>query len=146
MFNRLIVLLPLQLALAAGRAVLQILQNLIPAANSEHADTTAAKLHKSLNELHSLKAVGDVRGIGLLMGIEFVTDKSTKQPFAPQENFAGRVGQAAAKRGLLVYPMQGCVDGTSGDHLLIAPPAVITSDQIEWSTSQLSEAIQEATN
>jgi adenosylmethionine-8-amino-7-oxononanoate aminotransferase len=136
------------ISLAAGQVVLQVLhkQNLVQAANSEHADTTASKLHHSLNELRNLKAVGDVRGIGLLMGIEFVADKSTKQPFAPQKNFAGLVGQAAAKRGLLVYPMQGCVDGTSGDHLLIAPPAVITPEQIDWSTNQLNEAIQEAAN
>ena len=134
--------------MAAGQAVLQILrsQNLVQAASSEQANTTASKLHKSLNKLRDLKTVGDVRGIGLLMAVEFVADKSTKQPFPPQQNLAGRVGQAAVKRGLLVYPMQGCVDGTSGDHLLIAPPAVITPDQIDWSTNQLAEAIQEAAN
>ena len=87
--------------------------------------------------------VGEARGIGLLMGIEFVQDKSTKQPFDPKQNFAGRVGQAAAKRGLLVYPMQGCIDGTSGDHLLIAPPAIITPDQVDWATAQLAQAIEE---
>ena len=65
---------------------------------------------------------------------------------APQEvNFAGRVGQAAASRGLLVYPMQGSVDGYSGDHLLIAPPAVITAEQITWAGQQLRAAIEEAT-
>jgi adenosylmethionine-8-amino-7-oxononanoate aminotransferase len=47
------------------------------------------------------------------------------------------------KRGLLVYPMQGSVDGTSGDHLLLAPPAVITGEQIEWSIAQLSASICE---
>jgi adenosylmethionine-8-amino-7-oxononanoate aminotransferase len=54
------------------------------------------------------------------------------------------VAQAAVKRGLLVYPMQGCVDGVTGDHVLIAPPAVITTDQIDWAVSQLREAIDEA--
>jgi len=134
------------LALAAGQAVLPMVKNLTPSANSEQLDTIAAKLHKSLNELRSLKTVGDIRGIGLLMGIELVQDKSSKQPFDPKQNFAGRVGQAAAQRGLLVYPMQGCVDGTQGDHLLIAPPAVITRDQIDWATTQLGEAIVETTD
>lgn len=136
------------ISLAAGQAVLQVLceQNLVQTADSECTNTAASKLHRSLNELRNLQTVGDVRGIGLLMGIEFVADKSTKQPFAPQKNFAGRIGQAAAKRGLLVYPMQGCVDGTSGDHLLIAPPAVITPEQITWSANQLREAIQEQSN
>jgi adenosylmethionine-8-amino-7-oxononanoate aminotransferase len=50
------------------------------------------------------------------------------------------------ERGLLVYPMQGCVDGVSGDHLLIAPPAVITAEQINWAAKQLHEAIEEASN
>lgn len=76
--------------------------------------------------------------------MEFVADKATKQPFAAQLNFAGQVAQAAVKRGLLVYPMQGCVDGVSGDHLLIAPPAVITAEQIDWAVKQLREAIEES--
>jgi adenosylmethionine-8-amino-7-oxononanoate aminotransferase len=97
-----------------------------------------------LETLRDLNCVGDVRGIGLLWGVEFVSDKQNKKPFAPELNLAGRVGVAAAKRGLLVYPMQGCVDGISGDHLLIAPPAVISDSQIDWSITQLQEAVQEA--
>ena len=46
---------------------------------------------------------------------------------------------AALKRGLLVYPIQGCVDGVAGDHLLIAPPAVITAEQIDWAVGQLQK-------
>jgi adenosylmethionine-8-amino-7-oxononanoate aminotransferase len=53
------------------------------------------------------------------------------------------VTAAALKRGLLVYPIQGCVDGTSGDHLLIAPPAVITEEQIHWAVEQLRDSIEE---
>jgi adenosylmethionine-8-amino-7-oxononanoate aminotransferase len=56
------------------------------------------------------------------------------------------VTNAALQRGLLVYPIQGCVDGVSGDHLLIAPPAVITAEQIDWSVKRLAEAIEEATD
>jgi adenosylmethionine-8-amino-7-oxononanoate aminotransferase len=88
--------------------------------------------------------VGDVRGIGLLLGVEFVSEKRTKTPFAPERNFAGRVGRATAQRGLLVYPMQGCVDGVSGDHLLLAPPAIITDEQVGWAVEQLRAAIREA--
>jgi adenosylmethionine-8-amino-7-oxononanoate aminotransferase len=54
------------------------------------------------------------------------------------------VTAAALKRGLLVYPIQGCVNGVAGDHLLIAPPAVITAEQIDWAVGQLAEAIGEA--
>ena len=88
--------------------------------------------------------MGDVRGIGLLWGVEFVADKLTKTPFFADLNFAGRVGEAAKKRGLLVYPMQGPVNGHSGDHVLLAPPAVITSGQIDWAVSVLREAVEES--
>lgn len=132
--------------LAAGRAVLGRLrsQNLTDAADSSRPNSVAAKLASALSSLSNMDVVGDVRGIGLLWGVEFVADQASKQPFSPDLNFAGKVGQAALGRGLLVYPMQGCVDGTSGDHLLIAPPAIITDGEIEWSVSQLREAIQEA--
>jgi hypothetical protein len=102
-------------------------------------------LKTALSSLRDLDAVGDVRGLGLLCGVEFVADKRTKAPFAPEKNFAGRVGQACFRRGLLVYPMQGCVDGVAGDHLLIAPPAVISAEQIQWAVDQLRAAVQEST-
>jgi adenosylmethionine-8-amino-7-oxononanoate aminotransferase len=134
-------------SLAAGRAVLRIMQarELLRKADSERQGSTAAILKSKLETLREVKAVGDVRGIGLLWSVEFVADKATKQPFAPELNFAGRVAQAAVERGLLVYPMQGCVNGVEGDHLLIAPPAVITAEQIAWAVEKLGEAIEEAT-
>ncbi len=133
-------------SLAAGRAVLGYLRQrkLVQAADSGGKDTVATKLERSLSTLLDLDTVGEVRGIGLLRGVEFVSNKQTKKPFAPELSFAGRVTNAALKRGLLVYPIQGCVDGVSGDHLLIAPPAVITSEQIDWSAQVLKEAIEEA--
>ena len=131
------------ISLAAGRAVLGFLQSrrLVEAADSERRGSVAESLKETLGSLANLDVVGDVRGIGLLWGVEFVADKASKQPFAPELNFAGRVAQAAVQRGLLVYPMQGCVDGNAGDHLLIAPPAIITSEQMEWAVGQLREGI-----
>jgi adenosylmethionine-8-amino-7-oxononanoate aminotransferase len=133
-------------SLAAGRAVLHRLQQqmLVQAADSGRDGTVAARLEHSLSTLLDLKTVGDVRGIGLLRGVEFVSDKRAKTPFAPELNFAGRVTSAALQRGLLIYPVQGCVDGVSGDHVLIAPPAVITAEQIDWAVDQLGQSIEEA--
>jgi adenosylmethionine-8-amino-7-oxononanoate aminotransferase len=135
-------------SVAAGRAVLRRLQQqkLVQAADSGRDGSIAAKLERSLSTLADLQAVGEVRGIGLLRGVEFVSDKQSKKPFAPELNFTGKVGNAALKRGLLVYPLQGCVDGISGDHLLIAPPAVITAEQIDWAVEQLRDSIEEAAN
>jgi adenosylmethionine-8-amino-7-oxononanoate aminotransferase len=133
-------------SLAAGQAVLRYLRklDLVQAADSGREGTTGATLGQALATLRDSRAVGDVRGIGLLWGVEFVSDKQTKKPFPPGLNFAGRVGQSAAERGLLVYPVQGCADGVSGDHLLIAPPAVITREQISWSVDRLRDAIEAA--
>ena len=134
------------ISLAAGRAVLRYLQTrkLVEAADSNRSGTPAAIFKEALQSLGGEKSVGDVRGIGLLWGVEFVADKSTKRPFPPSEGFSARVGAAALKRGLLVYPMQGSVDGTAGDHILLAPPAIVTGEQVSWSVDQLASAIREA--
>jgi adenosylmethionine-8-amino-7-oxononanoate aminotransferase len=134
------------ISLAAGRAVLRHLQEkkLVEAADSDRADSPAAVFKKALSGLREEEAVGDVRGIGLLWGMEFVADRASKSPFPAKQNFSGRVAAGALKRGLLVYPMQGSVDGVSGDHLLLAPPAVITPEQIAWSVDELAASIREA--
>jgi len=132
--------------LAAGRAVLKFMKShdLLKAADCDNKESIAGILKSQLESLNDLEVVGDVRGMGLLRAVEFVADKSTKRPFPPSQNFAAKVGHACSARGLLVYPMQGCVDGTSGDHLLLAPPAVITKEQVAWAVQNLREAILEA--
>jgi adenosylmethionine-8-amino-7-oxononanoate aminotransferase len=137
-------------AVAAGRAALRRIRalNLVRAADSEVADSgtesvTGSALKVALQSLRDLDVVGDVRGLGLLWGVEFVADKKTKAPFASEKNFAGLVAQACLRRGVLVYPMQGCVDGVAGDHLLIAPPAVISGEEIRWAVEQIRAAILE---
>ena len=133
-------------SVAVGRAVLRRIREhkLVQAASQQ--GTAGPALKSALEGLREVPSVGDVRGLGLLWGVEFVADKKTKQPYPMELNFAGRVGQAAAARGLLVYPMQGCVDGYAGDHLLIAPPAVISPEQTVWAAEQLRAAIDQATN
>ena len=128
-------------AVAAGHAVQQRVKKdgLIARAAAGEKTTRAA-----LDALRSLRSVGDVRGIGLLWAVEFVADKSSKAPFPAALGFAGRVADAAFRRGLLVYPMPGCVDGYAGDHLLLAPPAIITDKEITWAAGQLAAAIEEA--
>jgi adenosylmethionine-8-amino-7-oxononanoate aminotransferase len=133
-------------SLAAGRAVLRYLRanHLVEAADSGLQDTPAAQFKAGLESLRKEEAVGDIRGIGLLWAIEFVADKSSKRPFAPDKAFAAQVAAAASRRGLLVYPMQGSVDGISGDHILLAPPAIIKKEEVEWATNELRAAISDA--
>jgi adenosylmethionine-8-amino-7-oxononanoate aminotransferase len=132
-------------SVTAGRAVLRRIsgQELVQAADSEATGTAGSALKTALESLRDLDAVGDIRGLGLLWGVEFVADKKTKAPFAPEKNLAGMVGQACLRRGLLVYPMQGCVDGVAGDHLLIAPPAVISVEEIRWAVEEIGSAVKE---
>jgi len=134
------------ISVAAGRAVLHYLQanELVEVADSNRPNTAAAVFKNALETLREEESVGDIRGRGLLRGIEFVADKKTKRAFPQDQNFSGRVGASALKRGLLVYPMQGSLDGISGDHILLAPPAIITAEQVQWSVEQLSAAIREA--
>jgi adenosylmethionine-8-amino-7-oxononanoate aminotransferase len=79
----------------------------------------------------------------LLWGVEFVADRATKRPLTASEQYSSKVAAACARRGVMTYPMQGCVDGISGDHLLLAPPAVSTPEDLAWAVAQLKDAIQE---
>jgi adenosylmethionine-8-amino-7-oxononanoate aminotransferase len=72
--------------------------------------------------------VGDVRGIGLMIGIELVADRSTKAPFPRSERVTERVVDAARERGLLLYSSTGHVD-LDGDLLMLGPPFSISDDE-----------------
>ena len=99
-------------------------------------------LLQGLEEIKAKHAtVGDVRGLGLMCGVEFVKDKATREAFPPELKVAERVMDTCMDRGLIVYPGHGTVDGSAGDHLLIGPPLVITSSQVEDLLSILHEAI-----
>ena len=132
---------------AAGRAVLKIIRErrLVQAADDQGTGA-AAHLKHALARLRELDCVGDARGIGLLWAVEFVKDRATKEPFPPVQDFAGKVAQACVERGVVIYPMQGCVDGYRGDHVMIAPPAVITAAEIDFATDQVMQAVQAAGN
>ena len=98
----------------------------------DRAATLGERLHATLRDaLADDPHVGDVRGIGLLAGIELVRDKSTKEPFERAEQAVERVVAAAIARGLLVYPSTGCANGSDGDVVLLGPPFTITESQID---------------
>ncbi|MEK9850536.1 MAG: aspartate aminotransferase family protein [Candidatus Puniceispirillum sp.] len=85
--------------------------------------------------------IGDLRGRGLFLGIELVADRHSKQSFAPSLNIAGAIKQNAMDAGLMVYPSQGTIDGKHGDHVLIAPPFIITEDEMDLLVDRLHTAI-----
>jgi len=88
--------------------------------------------------------VGDIRGRGLFMGLELVQDRASKQTFDPALSLHARVKREAMARGLMVYPMGGTIDGRHGDHVLLAPPFIITDDELDQLTERLAGAIDAA--
>ncbi|NYH98826.1 aspartate aminotransferase family protein [Cupriavidus plantarum] len=75
--------------------------------------------------------VGDVRGRGLFVGVEFVADRETKATLDPARKVHAKVKSTAMQNGLLIYPMGGTVDGVRGDHVLFAPPFISTAQDID---------------
>ncbi|AUT49056.1 aspartate aminotransferase family protein [Achromobacter sp. AONIH1] len=88
--------------------------------------------------------VGDIRGRGLFMGLELVTDRASKQTFDPALSLHARVKREAMARGLMVYPMGGTIDGRHGDHVLLAPPFIVSDDELDQLTERLAGAIHAA--
>ena len=96
---------------------------------------------------HALGAhphVGDIRGRGLFMGVELVRDRASKQTFDPALSLHARIKREAMARGLMVYPMGGTIDGRQGDHVLLAPPFIISDDELDQLTERLAGAIDAA--
>jgi adenosylmethionine-8-amino-7-oxononanoate aminotransferase len=76
--------------------------------------------------------VGDVRGLGLLAGLEFVADRATRRPFPERADITRRVARLALERGVLIIPgVPGANYGQGGDHIQLSPPYVITRAQID---------------
>jgi adenosylmethionine-8-amino-7-oxononanoate aminotransferase len=129
-------------AAAAGIAVVNAMldRNLIPRVKTQ-GDKLAAALHAQFGQHPN---VGDIRGRGLFRGIELVADRDTKDPFDPSRKIAGKIKAAAFDAGMICYPMSGTIDGRTGDHVLLAPPFIISDDQIDELVQKLSGAIETA--
>ena len=129
-------------ACAAGLAVQQALveEQLLGRVRSQ-----GARLKDLLQaRLDDHPHVGDVRGRGLFMGVELVADRASKRPFDPQQKVNAVVKAAAMERGLLCYAMGGTIDGRAGDHLLLAPPFIVSDAELEEIVARLGDAIDAA--
>jgi adenosylmethionine-8-amino-7-oxononanoate aminotransferase len=126
-------------ATAAGNAVFDYLET-----HKLFARVTPAGeiLRKTLSTLESHPHVGQVRGLGLLQGVEFVKDKATREPFPKEAGIAEKIRQAALEKDVLLYPGQGCVDGTRGDHVLLAPPFIIKPEECQLIADALQYALK----
>jgi adenosylmethionine-8-amino-7-oxononanoate aminotransferase len=116
------------LSAATGAAVLDVVRRRRLVARAARLGPKLGKILRRLGDRHPM--VGDVRGLGLFWGMEFVRDRGTREPFDPALRVARRLGQEARERGLLLYPGTGSVDGTRGDHVIVAPPLTITEAEL----------------
>ncbi|MCP5072772.1 MAG: aspartate aminotransferase family protein [Rhodobacteraceae bacterium] len=87
--------------------------------------------------------VGDIRGRGLFWALEFVSDRESKTPLDPQLKTAARIKKAAFEAGLICYPMGGTIDGKTGDHVLLAPPYIISEAEIDELVDKLALAVEQ---
>jgi adenosylmethionine-8-amino-7-oxononanoate aminotransferase len=111
----------------------------------ERVNTQGEKLDAALRAAFGQHPhVGDIRGRGLFRAIELVADRETRTPFDPAEKRNARVKAAAFEAGLICYPMGGTIDGVRGDHVLLAPPFIITDAQIDELSGKLSGALEVA--
>jgi adenosylmethionine-8-amino-7-oxononanoate aminotransferase len=101
-------------------------------------------LHMLRTALRSEEAVGDIRGRGLLVGIEFVANRETKEPFSVSAQVANRIGRTAAANGLLCYPSMGNVDGVRGDTVILAPPYNATQDELQEIVELFAHSVRRA--
>ena len=111
----------------------------------DDGEALQAKLVAAIAERPLLaRHVGDVRGRGLLRGVELVLDKSSKQPFPAALKLYRRVRDCAMARGLICYPSSGNADGASGDHVLLAPPFTMSEEELDFLTRTLCDSLVDA--
>ena len=129
------------MAAAAANAVLDVLidQNLLSDVRPK-GDALENLLHSKFNQHPH---IGDIRGRGLFRAIELVGDRDTKAPFDPELKIAAKIKKSAQNNGLLCYPMSGTIDGKLGDHVLLAPPFVISNNELDELVHKLSVTIDQ---
>ena len=129
------------MAAAAANAVLDVLidQNLLSDVRPK-GDALENLLHSKFNQHPH---IGDIRGRGLFRAIELVNDRNTKAPFDPELKIAAKIKKSAQNNGLLCYPMSGTIDGKLGDHVLLAPPFVISNNELDELVDKLSVTIDQ---
>ena len=129
-------------AAAAGVATLRYIER---HALVERAAATGALMQRRLRDLmrdgDGADLIGDVRGIGMLAGVELVADRESKRPFPRSLKVAETLLDCALERGLVVWPNVGHADGANGDLVMIAPPFTISEEELDALCTRLRDAL-----
>lgn len=128
---------------AAGLATLNYIEeNKLVEKSSEMGRRLLTELAPILDHPH----VGDIRGKGLLAGVEFVKEKEGKKPFPRKKKYVENFISRAVEKGLILWPNIGQADGVDGDLILLAPPFIITQKDISQIFNMLREILFEMKN
>ena len=92
--------------------------------------------------LEGFAEVGDVRGRGYLIGVEFVRDRASREPLPAERAFSRMLGQRAFADGLIIYPCAGNVGGSAGDTVIVAPPYNASDNELAELVERLTRAIE----
>jgi adenosylmethionine-8-amino-7-oxononanoate aminotransferase len=103
-----------------------------------HARKVGDHFERRLKELEALRLVGEVRGMRLMMCVEFVADKATKAHLPDEINISKRISNLCEERGLLVRPM-GHLD-------VMSPPLTLSIKEADFLVDTLRGAIEEVTH
>ncbi|MCZ0067840.1 aspartate aminotransferase family protein [Bacillus sonorensis] len=116
----------------SAAAALAVLRYIVKHDLPKKAAVKGERLKKELEEImKQSKIIGDIRGKGLLLGVEFVSDKKSKTPFPASMELSARIISEAKRRGLLIYPAQAGIDGGEGDAVIIAPPLTVSEAEMK---------------
>ncbi|WP_371932649.1 aspartate aminotransferase family protein [Bacillus carboniphilus] len=126
---------------ATALAVLKYIEDHHLVKQSEHRGELLNIELEKLQRSHPI--IGDVRGVGLLYGVEFVSDTINKLPFHKELNLTQKVVKKAQEKGLLVYPSASGLEGDSGDAILIAPPFIISEQQLKQLVQILDQTLSD---
>ena len=128
------------LSAAVGAAVLDVIERegLVDQARDSGAYSLAR-----LEELYAHPTVGEVRGRGLMIGLELVKDQETKEPFPPEVGLTMQIRERTKDRGVLVFPGGKCINGVAGDQIFLTPPLTISQAEIELVVDALDASLRE---
>jgi adenosylmethionine-8-amino-7-oxononanoate aminotransferase len=129
-------------AAAAALAVQQVIERDDLLAQVQKRGATLRRMLGDVFASHP--HVGDIRGRGLFMALELVRDRATREPFAPELKLYAAIKAKAMECGLMVYPMGGTIDGRSGDHVLLAPPFIVSAAELAEIVMRLKDAVDGA--
>lgn len=126
-------------ALAAGVAAIKWYQNNNILENCKKMSQLLFQKLEDLKAKHQI--IGQIRGKGLLIGLELLKDHKTDQHFLPEENAAEKLNQLCIKNGLVLYPGSGSIDGKRGEHILVAPPLTVKEEEVETLVQLLDQSL-----